>query len=80
MEQVTIANEVKYFYPIVRFEEIKPAVKGVVKETVYYDQYASVFSDWKVDTPDTYRAIIEADSKFWKLNRFIKDERDFDRC
>jgi hypothetical protein len=65
---------------MVRAEEIKPFIKGAKKEIVYYDRYASVFNDWKEDTEEVFRTIIDSDSKYWKLNRFIKDPVDLERC
>jgi hypothetical protein len=42
------------FFPMVRTEEIRPSIKGIVKEIIYHDIYANVFEDWKEDTPELY--------------------------
>lgn len=68
------------FYPMVRNEEIGPYVKGNEQDIIYFDKNASVFKEWKEDTPEIYAQVIESDKKYWKLNRFIKDHEDLDKC
>lgn len=40
---------------------------------------ASVFKKWKLDTPKLIMKCLKNDSRFWKVNRFVKDEDEYDR-
>ena len=55
---------------------IRPVQIFIDKEVKVEIMNANVFKEWKVDTPDTYRSILESDFKFWKVNRFVKDPED----
>lgn len=39
----------------------------------------SVFKDWAEDSDDVNAQIIEHDSKWWKLDRFVKDANEIPR-
>jgi hypothetical protein len=35
-----------------------------------------VFREWKEDTPSMLKDMLDDDYKYWKINRFIKDDSD----
>jgi len=62
-----------------RTEEIYECNKEYGKITVVhrYEQAASVFGQWKADTPFTMKKCLDHDYRYWKGLRFIKDKEDY---
>jgi hypothetical protein len=45
----------------------------------YKEVHTNVFADWKVDTDETYKEIVDLDKAFWKVPKFIKDPEDVEK-
>ena len=43
------------------------------EERRYEEKYVNVFQDWKVDTEETHKIMLENDFKYWKIPKFVKD-------
>lgn len=61
-----------------REEEIKVIQKKlkVIQINRHFEKHNSVFKDWIQDTDETTDWIYNHDARYWKVNRFIRDEED----
>lgn len=44
-----------------------------------FKKHQTVFKDWYEDTDETFNQVLEHDTKYWKLDRFVKDAEDIPR-
>lgn len=49
------------------------------QKTLHFFKEGSVFSEWLEETPQQEALAIAHDLKFWKLNRVVDDEREFEK-
>jgi len=66
----------------VRDEPIPKISKQLEKELTSknFSKEHSVFRDWKEDTPQTIQGCLNHDFRYWKINKFVKDEADLKSC
>ena len=62
------------FFPGIRKEEFKTLGKKRVKTQTYEERDVNVFEEWKTDTDETHKAMLDNDFKYWKLYRLVKDQ------
>jgi hypothetical protein len=55
--------------------DVQERAKKVVKKRVFVKE-TSVFKDWKEDSDYSLMQAFESDTKYWKVNRLIKDSED----
>lgn len=48
----------------------------IKKTTRAFSKFNTVFREWLDDTKDVLDSIIDHDSKYWKVDRFVKDVND----
>ena len=66
------------FYVEERIESIPKFIKMNEEVKVKEKVLNSILKDWKQDTTGIYKKIIEYDQQFWKVQKYIKEDDEYD--